>query len=95
MSKPDLQEQVTALSAKVTALTMLVESLYVDELSKDADPAAVGNGIIQSVFDADRRVREKVGDSTYALQISEALTSLIDRAVARALSRKLKGGQDR
>jgi hypothetical protein len=91
MAESELQKQISALAAKVTALTMLVESLYVQELSNDADPAAIGDAIIKSVFDAEKHALEKAGESVYALQISEELSSLIDRAVARVLFLRSKG----
>jgi hypothetical protein len=91
MPAPSQQQQITALSTKVTALTMLVEALYVDELARNADPAAVGEGIIKSIMDTEKKARGSLGESAYGLQISEAGSSLIDRAVARAILRRSKG----
>ena len=90
MSEKALQEQITALAAKVAALTMLVESLWTDILSHEEDPVSFGKAFIDDIFEKDDVIRQQHGESDVALQISEALT-LIDRAVARAVARKLKG----
>ena len=59
----------------------------------DTSPASqlIGKHIVDDLFKTDEAVREKLGESAYALQISEAVTSLIDRAVAKAIARRLKG----
>jgi hypothetical protein len=90
MPKQTLEEEVGALSAKVTALTMLVEALYVDDLAQDDNAAVIGEQIIASLLDTEKRTREAVGHTAYSLQISEAISSLIDRAVARAVAQRSK-----
>jgi hypothetical protein len=91
VSERELQKQISALAAKITALTMLVEALWVDELSKEKDPVKFGKIIVDDLFRKDALIREKLGESDVGLQISEAVTSLIDRAVARAVARRSKG----
>jgi hypothetical protein len=86
-----LQRQINDLSAKVTALTMLVEALYADQLARADHPAAVAQELINSALDAEKKAREAVGESDHALRISEALTSSIDRARERAQSLRRKG----
>jgi hypothetical protein len=86
-----LQRQISDISAKVTALTMLVEALYAGQLAHDDHSAAVADGLINSVLDAEEKAREAVGETDYALRISEALTSSIDRARERAQSLRQKG----
>lgn len=89
-----LEEEVTALSAKVTALIMLVETLFVDDLSKDDNAAAIGDAMVKSMLNTEALARAKVGESEYTLQITETVTSLIDRAVRRAqLFRQKKSQQ--
>lgn len=90
MPYPTLQEEVTALSAKVTALVMLVEALYVDDLARDDNAAAIGQRIIKSVLANEEKARGAVGELDYSLQISDAATSLIDRAVARAIAFRVR-----
>lgn len=90
MTEKSLHVKLTSLSAKVTALTMLVEALWASELSKDEDPTLIGKIIIDDIFHKDAEIRQKIGESDYSLQISEALTSLIDRAVAKALRLRSK-----
>ena len=84
------EERISALSAKVTAMIMLIEALYVEELLKAPDPASMGQAITDNVLNAEKKAREKVGDTAYSLQISEAASSLIDRAVRRAVALKSK-----
>jgi hypothetical protein len=91
MSDKELQKQLSELAAKVTALIMLVEALWADELSKEKDPVKFGKIFIDDIFKKDALIREQHGESEIALQISEAITSLIDRAVARAVARRSKG----
>lgn len=77
-------DELSILQGKVTALTMLVEALWVGELIRSPDPARESQAIIDHVFKKDEEVRKKVGSSTYGLRISEFLTSLLDRALKRA-----------
>jgi hypothetical protein len=91
MSERELQKQLSALSAKVAALTILMEALLVDELSKEKDPVKLGKVFIDDIFGKDALIREQHGENEIVLQISEALTSLIDRAVIRAVARRSKG----
>jgi hypothetical protein len=84
--------QLDMLSARVTALMMLVETLFVDELAKDDDPKtirAIANAIVNSVLETEAKTREKViGGDEYAMLISQELSGLIDRAAQRAIRRK-------
>jgi len=92
MRAKTVEEQISALSAKVTALTMLVEALWVDELAKEENPAAFGKQFVDDIFKTDEKARKRLGESDYVLQISEVITSLMDRAVARAVRlRRPKG----
>jgi hypothetical protein len=82
--KSDHSGQLRQLSARVTALTMLVEALWAAELAKDSDPKRVGQLIVDDLFQKEELVRDQVGESRYVLMVSEAVSSLIDRATARA-----------
>jgi hypothetical protein len=84
----DLQEDLIQLRARVTALTILVEALWTKELESAEDPAAIGRRMIDDHFTTNEKIRQKAGDSTFALHVSEALTSILDRAVATAVLRK-------
>jgi hypothetical protein len=84
----DLRDELIQLRARVTALTILVEALWTRELENADDPAAVGRRMIDDHFATNEKIRQKAGDSTYALRVSEALTSILDRAVAAAVLRK-------
>jgi hypothetical protein len=87
-----LEKRVTAVSAKTTALIMLVEALLVDQLAKgEEDPAAFAEHFYDDVYEKEKKVRDRIGESAYDLQISEALTSLMDRAVKRAKLLRSKG----
>jgi hypothetical protein len=83
-----LDDQISALSAKVTALIMLVEALWVDQLAKNSHPGAFAKKFCDDLFEKEKKVRERIGESSYDLQIVEVLTSLMDRAVTRALELK-------
>jgi hypothetical protein len=86
----DQQDELMQLRARVTALTILVEALWAKELESADDPAAIGKLMIDDHFATNEKIRQKAGDSTYALHVSEALTSILDRAVATAVLRKQK-----
>jgi hypothetical protein len=90
MSDDDQQDELTQLRARVTALTILVEALWAKELERADDPAAIGRLMVDDHFATNEKIRQKAGDSTYALHVSEALTSILDRAVATAVLRKQK-----
>jgi hypothetical protein len=84
----DLRDELIQLRARVTALTILVEALWTRELEDADDPAAVGRRMIDDHFATNEKIRQKAGDSTHALHVSEALTSILDRALATAVQRK-------
>jgi len=86
-----LQEQIIQLRAKVTALTQLVEALWGIQLSQVDDPVAVGKAIIDDHFRKNEAIRERHGDQAFVLQVSDALTSILDRAVAREEHRRQRG----
>jgi hypothetical protein len=69
---------------------MLVEALWVDYLAEDPDPAAIGQAMVEPLLKTERKVRNEVGETPFALQISEAVSSLIDRAAARAVLQRSK-----
>ena len=84
----DLRDDLIQLRARVTALTILVEALWTRELENADDPGDIGRRMIDDHFATNEKIRQKAGDSTYALHVSEVLTSILDRAVATAVSRK-------
>jgi hypothetical protein len=88
MMSRELEEELAQVRARVTALTILVEALWAQELENADDPAAIGKIMIDDHFETNEKIRQKTGDSTYALHVSEALTSILDRAVATAMLRK-------
>jgi hypothetical protein len=90
MMSDDQQDELIQLRARVTALTILVEALWARELESADDPAVIGRLMIDDHFATNVKIRQKAGDSTYALHVSEALTSILDRAVATAVRRKEK-----
>jgi hypothetical protein len=84
------QDELMQLRARVTALTILVEALWARELESADDPAAIGKLMIDDHFATNEKIRQKAGDSAYALHVSEALISILDRAVATAVLHKQK-----
>ena len=78
------------LSAKVTALEMLVETLIADGLIEEDDPKAIADRITESAFQAEEKVRLQLGESPLAMKVIETIVSLMDRAVKRAVERKTK-----
>jgi hypothetical protein len=90
MMSDDLEDDLMQLRARVTALTILVEAIWTNELESADDPAAVGKLMIDDHFATSDKIRQKAGESAYALHVSEALTSILDRAVATAVLRKQK-----
>jgi hypothetical protein len=86
----DLQDDLMQLRARVTALTILVEALWTKELESADDPAAIGKLMVDDHFATSEKIRQRAGDSAYALHVSEALTSILDRAIATAVLRKRK-----
>ena len=85
MPDQNSDQQLKILSAKVTALTMLMEALYVGELNRAPNPTGMAESIIQSVLSSENKVRSNSGNQEYVLLVSETITSLIDRALARVL----------
>ncbi len=82
----DVAKELRRLSAKVTALEMLLETLFVDELTKDQDPAAIGEAMVNSAYEAEQKVRRST--SGYEMQITEAISAIMDGAVKRAIARR-------
>ena len=80
------EERVIINSAHITALSLIVETQLVGDLANHDDPAEIGKQMVIDLLKAEEKVRGKRGESEYALQISDFATSLIDRAVLRALS---------
>jgi len=83
------QEQLISLKAQNTALTMLVESLWTTILAGTDDPKQKSKEIIDAHFDSLKKLQ--AGETTYALQVSDAMTSILDRATSRAVLLKQKG----
>ena len=86
MNTTKLQAEVQSLSAKITALTMFVDMLLTRELARQEDPALIGKHLIDNQFGLDEVIRKKVGENAFALEISEMVSSTIDRAVAKAVA---------
>jgi hypothetical protein len=82
------------LSARVTALMMIVETLFVDHLAEDDDPKIIkiiGDRIVKSAFDNEAKIRAKIsGEDDYAMLITKELSDFVDRAVKRAIDQKQK-----
>jgi hypothetical protein len=90
MADMTLEDRVSDNSAKITALIMVVESLLVESLAKDDDPARIGSAIVDSLWAAEQAATKKTANYTYAMRVSEAASSLIDRAVRRAVALRSK-----
>jgi hypothetical protein len=84
VAKKSVEQHLMSLSAKVTSLTMLVESLLAQDLGRERNPRLIGEGIVKDILTTEQAARNQIGDSAYVLEISENLTSLVDRAVLRA-----------
>ena len=80
------------LSAKITALEVIIETLIVDQLAETDDPAAIAEEIVKSAFSTEEKVRNQVGENRLSMKVTETISSLFDRAVRRAVARK-KGQQ--
>lgn len=85
MSRRPVQQQITELSEKAVALTILVEALWASLLAEHPDPAKAGNEIIDELFRRQAQSWGEVGKNSLVLQISDAMTALIDRVVTAAL----------
>jgi hypothetical protein len=81
------------LSAKVTALEIVLEMLLADNLAADPDPADIGNYIVKSAIESERKVREQYGDHPHTMKVTETISSLIDRVVTRAVARRNNRGR--
>lgn len=92
---PTLRQEVSKLSAQVTALIMLVEALYVDGLAKDDNAARITDRMIRDGAEKERQVRDELGESgdDYELWVSETISSLLDRAAKRAAIRRSRRGR--
>lgn len=91
MVERSVEERLRENSARIMAIEMVVESLLAHELAQNDDPTAAGNAMADAVLKSEEAVRNKHGGSDYVLQVSEAASSLIFRAVTRALSLREKG----
>jgi hypothetical protein len=74
----------STLAAKVAALEIVLETLLVDHLAEDADPLGIADKVLKSAFETVQKVRERFGEHPIALKITEAISSLVDRAAKRA-----------
>jgi hypothetical protein len=87
-----MADRLDVLSARVTALTVIVEGLFTDRLAMNDDPKAIeaiGDAIIKSAFANEAKTRESVSNGDdHAMLITETLSELVDRAVKRAIDRK-------
>jgi hypothetical protein len=82
-----------SLMAKVAALEMIVEGLISERFEAELSPRAMGEAMIKSAIETEAEARVEHGDHPLALEITQAISSLIDRAVARAMKRKSPGGR--
>ena len=53
-----VEDRIQDLSAKVTALIMLVQNLYADSLAECNDPAGVGKILVEGVYKGERITEE-------------------------------------
>jgi hypothetical protein len=83
---------VADLAAKVVGLEIILEMLLVDQLAKDQNPKAIGDGIVKSALESEEKVRQQFGDHPLAMKVTETISSLIDRAVKRAVERRNRLG---
>jgi hypothetical protein len=85
-----LSKELSALRCKVAALEVILEILVVDALAKADDPARAADAIVKSAFATEKKGRDEFGDdpAASALQVTELISALFDRATARAVQQK-------
>jgi hypothetical protein len=77
------------LDARVTAIEMIVEAMFVDYLAEDEDPETIGEEMVKRAFAREAKAREKFPDQTaYAMKIAGAVSAFVDRAVKRAIDQR-------
>lgn len=79
------KDRLDLLYARVTALTVIVETLLTDSLAADDDPKMIGDAIVKSALATEGKIHDQGGDDTTAMQITEAISAIVDRAVKRAI----------
>ena len=83
-----IDRELEKLTSQVTALTMLLEALYVDQLSRDENPTRIADEMISSLREAERAASREDGTiPNHVMRISHEITSLLDRATRRAMLR--------
>ena len=92
MKMPD---RISRLEAKIAALEVLLETLFVDQLASDRNPRAIVDCIIDDRYARDQKLHEEIGNHVTIDLITETTVSFLDRALKRAQERQLrrsKGG---
>ena len=78
-------DELDVLSAKVFAIGMIVEMPLSDTLKATGNPEVAGRDLVEGVLRLEEAVRQDFGgDHPFILKVSDALTSLVDRAIAFA-----------
>jgi hypothetical protein len=76
------------LSAKVTALEIILETLVSDQLEEEDNPEEIADLITKSAFATEKKVRDQLGENALSMKVTEVIVSLMDRALERAVARK-------
>jgi hypothetical protein len=87
-----MANEIDTLAARVTAIQIIVENMLADNLAQDSDPRLIGEEMVKSAFGTEEKVRRQFGDDDTAVRITEALSSMIDRAVKRAIDQRQRRG---
>ncbi len=89
-----LPDRISRLEAKIVALEMLLETIFVDQMATDRDPRVIAERIIQDAYAKDEKLREQFGDHVMIELITDLTVSFLDRVVKRAQEQKLRRSKE-
>ena len=85
-----LPDRISRLEARIVALEMLLETIFVDQMATDRDPRVIAERIIQDAYAKDEKLREQFGDHVMIELITDLTVSFLDRVVRRVQEQKLR-----
>jgi hypothetical protein len=84
------ERAINILGAKVAALEIVLETLVVNALAAESDPRITGQKIIDGTYASEEVLRHEGGDDEQTVRVTETIVSLIERAMARAIEKRMK-----
>jgi hypothetical protein len=89
-----LPDRISRLEARIVALEMLLETIFVDQMATDRDPRVIAERITQDAYAKDEQIREQFGDHVTIELITDLTVSFLDRVVKRAQEQKLRRSKE-